>query len=132
MSAIARDWGTIEAMPVDTGFNADDRRRFERVDFTVEAILKKLEAVEKRFEDVEVDIDDLRGTKADKSEYSQQMLTDHETRLRIVESNQRDVKELLGGIRSDLEPLREWRWKQLGALGVVILLVEVIAHVVFK
>lgn len=129
MAAHADDWGQLMAAG---GFTDDDRRRFERVDLRVEDILKRMDELVARFRDVEVDIDELRGGKADKSDLSQNLVHNHETRIQLIENGLKGFGDALASIKGDLEPLKAWRWKQLGALGLFVALVEVLMRVIFK
>ena len=124
----------MSALAIDMagGFNDEDRRRFERIDLRVEDILKRLEDIAARFHEVEVDIDDLRGSKADKDDLSSATVRDHETRMRLAEVSMADIKQGLADIKKDLEPLKAWRWKELGAIGAIVALAEFLFHVVLK
>lgn len=128
MSAQAENWGELMA----GGFTDDDRRRFERVDLRVEDILKRMDELVARFRDVEVDIDELRGEKADKSDLSNAMVHNHETRIQLIETGLKGFGDTLTAIKGDLEPLKAWRWKQLGALGLFVALLEVLMRLIFK
>lgn len=119
----AYDWGTVD-MAVG-GFTDEDRRRFERIDLRVEDILKRFDEVTQRVRDVEVDVDDLRMSKAERGK-------DQETRLALVERAQLDISNTLKEIKEDLEPLKAWRWKELGAVGAIVALAEFVFHVLVK
>ena len=131
MGSVALDAGWGADMAVG-GFTDDDRRRFERLDLRAEDILKKIDELVGRFRDVEVDIDELRQTKADKSELSDSMVHNHETRIQLIEAGFKGFGETLTAIRRDVEPLKAWRWKQLGALGLLVILVEWLGRLLFK
>jgi hypothetical protein len=110
------------------GYTEDDRRRFERVDLRVEDILKGMEDLRSRFRDVEVDIDELRGGKADKSELGGKVIGDHETRLRLVEASMSGVMESMRNIEKELQLIQAWRWKAVGAFAVIIAVVNFLAN----
>lgn len=134
------------------GFTDEDRRKLERVDLRAEAMEKRMDELYQRttrieeklissatrgeLRDVEVSIDELRLGKADRGELSLREIRDHETRLRLIETTAADLKKDLkastDSIKADLDPLKEWHWKELGALAAITGLIEVIAHVLFK
>jgi hypothetical protein len=129
MSAIAFHSGDFE---MAGGFTDEDRRRFERIDIRLEDILKRFDEVVQRVRDVEVDLDELRMSKAERSDLSESAVQDHETRMRLVEKSQADIAAVLAEIKRDLEPLKAWRWKELGAVGAIVALAEFAFHVLVK
>ena len=125
------------------GFTDDDRKRFERMDLHIEDVLKKIEELFQRFRDVEVDIDDLRASKAEKADLSLTTVHSHETRLQLVEAAhkamekelgamQAEVKQMFESIKKDLEPLKAWRLKELGGIAVIVAMAEMLFHLVVK
>lgn len=114
------------------GFTDDDRRRFERIDLRVEDILKRFDEVTQRVRDVETDLDEMRMSKADRGDLSESAVHDHEARMRLVEKAQADISAMLVEIRRELEPLKAWRWKELGAVGAIVGIAEFLFHVLVK
>jgi len=129
MAANAGVWG--DGMAV-SGFTDDDRRRLERADVRVETILSRIDELVGRFRDIESEIDALKSSKADRGELDRAMVADHETRIRLIEKGLSGFSDGLEAIRKDLEPIKQFHWKQLGALSVLVVLVEVLGRLIFK
>lgn len=144
-----------DGVPVNVGFTDEDRRRFERIDIRVEDILQRMNELVSRIgtvegslptmatrdelHELEIDIDDLRGRKADRVDLSARVVSEHEARLRVLEgqytAGQEEHQRLdreVQQVRKDLEPLKAWHWKEIGALAGVMACIEILLHVFWK
>lgn len=110
-------------MPMETeGFQPEDRKTLTTIEVEVRHIFEELRTFSARitklehdhvrrsdFQELQVDIDDLRANKADRSE---------------------SVGKDIAHLRHEIENLQRWRWFERGAVLAIIAAAELLMRVI--